>query len=71
MRWRIRCDAAILAFDLKSDLHRIDLRQEIAFGGLEAAALSNQLVAFGAAPNAMTIQPEVWGNRTSFLHRLE
>lgn len=60
MRWRIRCDAAILAFDLKSDLHRIDVRQEIvtAFGGLEAAALSNQLVAFGAAPNAMTIQPK-------------
>lgn len=32
------------AFDLKSDLHRIDVREEIvtAFGGLEAAALNNQ-----------------------------
>jgi hypothetical protein len=43
MRWRIGCDAAFLAFDLKSGLHRSDVRQEIvtAFGGLEAAPLSN------------------------------
>lgn len=40
--------------------HPIDLRREIvtAFGGLELAAFRNELVAFGAAPNAMAIQPK-------------
>jgi len=39
---RIRFDAAILACDLKEDLHRIRVRPEIVTGGLEAAAASNQ-----------------------------